>query len=66
MHFTVHNVYRSDDGRILLINMEYEQNVITLLNIYAPNSENERCIFFQKVCIIDFSILFEGRKYYFR
>ena len=49
LHFTVHSVYKLDDGRILLINMEYEQNVITLVNIYAPNSENERCKFFKKL-----------------
>lgn len=39
----IHNVHKSDDGRILLINIEYEQNIITLVNIYAPNSEGERC-----------------------
>jgi exonuclease III len=49
LHFTVHSVHKSDDGRMLLINMEYEQNIITLVNIYAPNSENERCKFFKKL-----------------
>lgn len=45
----IHNVHKSDDGRIMLINIEYEQNVITLVNIYAPNSESERCKFFKKL-----------------
>ena len=43
------NSYRSIDGRKILLNVKYEENIITLVNIYAPNNEQQRLEFFKKV-----------------
>ena len=39
----------STDGRILLINCEFEGTNITLINVYAPNLEKQRIQFFTKL-----------------
>ena len=36
------NIHKSADGRKLLINATYEQNIFTFVNIYAPNDDGER------------------------
>ena len=43
------NIHRSRDGRRLLVNIRYEENVFTLVNIYAPNQIKERCDFFKRI-----------------
>lgn len=43
------NQHRSNDGRIILLNIEHDKKNITLINIYAPNTENLRSGFFKKV-----------------
>ena len=43
------NVHKSIDGRKLLINMKIDQNIITLVNIYAPNNEQHRVDFFKRM-----------------
>lgn len=37
--------HRSNDGRIILLNIEHDNKNITLINIYAPNTENLRSDF---------------------
>lgn len=43
------NQHRSNDGRIILLNIVHDNKNITLINIYAPNTENLRSGFFKKV-----------------
>ena len=46
--------FEDSEGRIILINIEIDDNILTLVNLYAPNIEKERNIFFKKVIdIID-------------
>lgn len=47
--FKTLNLHRSSDSRILLMNIEHDKNIITLVNVYPPNSENLRINFFEKV-----------------
>ena len=42
------NVHKSNDGRILLLNLIFEENNFSSINIYAPNSPAERKSFFFK------------------
>ena len=48
MNFKILNVHRSNDGRKLLINITYEEKIITLVNLYAPNDINNRCDFLKR------------------
>ena len=34
------NVHRSNDARKLLVNVKIYDNLITFINVYAPNNEN--------------------------
>ena len=43
------NYNRSTDGRKLLVNIRYNDKIITLINIYAPNNEKDRIEFFKKL-----------------
>ena len=43
------NKHISEDGRIILINVQIEDKTFTLVNIYAPNSTTERKTFFNKI-----------------
>lgn len=43
------NVRKSIDGRRILINIEIDSKIFTLVNIYAPNDANKRCEFFKKL-----------------
>ena len=45
----VMNVKRSIDGRKILINLEINKNVFTIINVYAPNEVKKRCEFFKKL-----------------
>lgn len=48
-HFKLINQHRSADGRIIVLNIEHNNETITLANLYAPNTENDRVSFFKKV-----------------
>lgn len=39
------NIHKSEDGRIVLINVKIEGKILSLINIYAPNNQNERKMF---------------------
>lgn len=41
--------HKDSNGRILLLNIEIENNIFTFVNLYAPNIEKERNIFFKNV-----------------
>lgn len=43
------NHYKSVDGRRFLINIKYNDQQLTLLNVYAPNNEKYRIDFFKRV-----------------
>ena len=43
------NIHNSEDSRIQLINVKIEDQLITIMNIYAPNNSNDRKTFFSKV-----------------
>ena len=43
------NKHISEDGRIILINVQIEDKTFTLVNIYAPNSTTEKKTFFNKI-----------------
>ena len=40
------NIQYSRDGRSLLINFEFENNIVTAVSVYAPNIEAERIEYF--------------------
>jgi hypothetical protein len=42
-------VFKLFTGRILLINIEIDENIFTLVNLYANNIEKNRNAFFKKV-----------------
>ena len=42
------NTHTSDDSRIILVNCKLNDNSYTILNIYAPNSYQDRNSFFKK------------------
>ena len=46
MNIKVIDEFYDNDGRKILLNLEYENRIITLVNVYAPNHENERNSFF--------------------
>ena len=43
------NTKSCDVGRLLLVNIKVNDEVITLINIYVPNSETDRSSFYGKV-----------------
>ena len=45
----VENVHKTQDGRILLLNIIIQNNAYTIVNVYSPNAEVERVSFFKKV-----------------
>ena len=47
--FDLLNVHKSEDGRMILANIKYDDKHMTLINIYAPNNQNDRKHFFNKV-----------------
>ena len=40
------NKHVSDDGSMVIVNVLYDNDPITLFNVYAPNSDSSRCVFF--------------------
>ena len=49
LEFDLINVHKTEDGRMILINMKIEDKNMTLINIYAPNDQANRKAFFNKV-----------------
>ena len=43
------NVHKSLDGRKILLNIKIDNDIITLVNIYAPNNEQYRLDFFKRL-----------------
>ena len=43
------NEIKDTEGRIILINIEINENIFTLINVYAPNQHKNRNKFFKKV-----------------
>lgn len=43
------NVKKSIDGRKILLNVEFDNEIFTIVNIYAPNDINKRVDFFKRV-----------------
>ena len=41
--------FKDNDGRLLIVNVEIDDNLYTLVNIYAPNTPQNRNAFFKKV-----------------
>ena len=41
--------FSSKDGRILLINVQIHDTIFTIVSVYAPTSEGERGLFFEKL-----------------
>ena len=53
----VNITHKSDDGRILLINTCIDDKEFCFINIYAPNNQSERKLFFFKNSKMDLKIL---------
>ena len=49
LNFDLINIHKTEDGRMILVNIKIEDKHLTLINIYAPNSQNERKTFFNKL-----------------
>ena len=49
LNFDLINVHKTEDGRMILINLKIEEKNLTLINIYAPNDQTNRKTFFNKV-----------------
>ena len=48
-HISILGIHKSEDSRIILINVEIQGKSMTLINIYAPNTAGERKTFFAKL-----------------
>ena len=48
-NFSIIDQYEDTEGRILILNIDLENKIYTLVNIYAPNKVSERNSFFQKI-----------------
>ena len=46
---TILNVHSSEDSRIQLVNVKIENQVMTIMNVYAPNNISDRKTFFSKI-----------------
>ena len=44
----VENVHKTQDERILLLNINIQNNAYTIVNVYSPNAEVERVCFLKK------------------
>lgn len=47
--FKILNLYKFVDSWIVLMNIEYDNNIIILVNVYVLNLENLRMNFYKKV-----------------
>ena len=48
LNYNFVNMFKSNDGRRLLINIEIENEPFTIVNIYAPNVQHDQKIFFKR------------------
>ena len=51
VEFKLIDEYKDNEGRLLLINVEINNVIYTIRNIYAPNNMNKRNTFFKQVDI---------------
>ena len=49
VQFKLIDEYKDNEGRLLLINVEINNAIYTIINIYAPNNMNKRNTFFKQV-----------------
>ena len=49
VEFKLIDEYKDNEGRLLLINVEINNAIYTIINIYAPNNTNKRNTFFKQV-----------------
>ena len=49
LKFQILNHKSSNDGRLLLVNVKFFDEIYCLTNVYAPNSESERRDFFAEI-----------------
>ena len=49
MEFDLLDFHKDTEGRILLLNVEIENIIYSLVNIYAPNYETDRKNFYKKL-----------------
>ena len=47
--FDALSTHKSSDGRKLLLNISIDDHPITLVNVYAPNNQTDRCEFFKRM-----------------
>ena len=45
----VNNIKRSEDGKKIVLNITFNGNTFSIINIYAPNDELKRCDFFKRI-----------------
>ena len=48
LNYKIIDNYKDNEGRILLINIELDDNIFTFVNIYAPNNVKARNTFFRE------------------
>lgn len=49
LQYQLLNTHKTEDSRMILSNIKIEEKIITLINIYAPNSTTDRKAFFNKI-----------------
>ena len=49
LHYELINKYNDTDGSLMLINVEINNTILTVVCIYAPNCRRSRNYFFKKV-----------------
>ena len=49
VEFKLIDEYKDNEGRLLLINVEINNAIYTIINIYAPNNMKKRNTFFKQV-----------------
>jgi exonuclease III len=49
VEFKLIDEYKDNEGRLLPINVEINNAIYTIINIYAPNNMNKRNTFFKQV-----------------
>lgn len=49
LNFKIIDEHKDLEGRLLLVNGEINESILTIVNVYAPNNKKERNSFFKKV-----------------
>jgi exonuclease III len=47
--FDTLSTHKSSDGRKLLVNISIDDHPITVMNVYAPNNQTDRCALFKRM-----------------